>query len=252
MVSEIASKYKYPEKMGGMHFINPPLRMLLVEVVKGNKTTRETLDLIAELSADIGKQPIIIEKDCRGFIMNRLLVSAEAEGLWSLYRGDKPEDIDTSVLNLGMPYGPIDGCDLVGLDTVYSILNNFREAYGDRFDFPEEIIKQHLEKGELGMKSGRGFYRWKGNKPIKGGAEPYDHILIIAVTVNEAHRIIEEGIADKDSINEIFKLGLNVPIGVFDIAEAVGYRAIVDALDDAYGKYGLELYKTCDLLREKA
>lgn len=249
-VSEIAEALNFPKRLGAMHFSNPPIFMKLIEIVAGSKTSEGTLNVLVDLAKQIGKTPVLIKNECRGFVLNRLLMAAMADALWCLKHGIKPEDIDVSVKNLGMPFGAVEGMDLIGLDTVYSVLKSLEEAYGARFAFPEEILGKLIHEGKLGKKTGKGFYVWREGKAEVPRGKPYDITRMVAVVVNEASRIIEEGVANKETIGKIYKLALNIPLGIFDIGKFFGFNKLFKVLEEAYNKFKLELYKPTKLLTE--
>lgn len=240
--SEISIGMRHPERLCAMHFSNPPLEMRLIEVVPGIYTKPEIINTVLDLSRKLGKSPILIRKECRGFVLNRILYAGFTEGLLSMERGDKKEDIDNAIKMLGMPFGLIEGLDLIGLDTAYRIFLNLQEAYGERFKIPEHLLKDYIQKGELGKKTGKGFYRWRGDEAMVDEGGPYDPTLIIAVTVNEAYRLINEGVVDREGIDEIFKLALNVPIGIIELGESLEITTIREKLREAYRLYNHEVY----------
>jgi|Deesub1362B_J571_1020462.scaffolds.fasta_scaffold00004_226 3-hydroxyacyl-CoA dehydrogenase len=246
--TEISLNLRYPERICAMHFSNPPLVMNLVEIVPSKNTIKGVIDTVIDVSKKIGKEPVLIEKECRGFVLNRMLYAGFTEGLLSLERGDKKEDIDGAIRLLGMPFGLIEGLDLIGLDTAYKIFMNLREVYGDRFSIPQELLLNYIKRGEVGKKSGKGFYEWRDENALLEEGNPYDASLIISVTVNEAYRIINENIAGREKIDAIFKLALNVPIGIIELGEALEFPNIIEKLEEAYKKYGHEIYDPIPLL----
>ncbi|MEM4713148.1 MAG: 3-hydroxyacyl-CoA dehydrogenase family protein, partial [Candidatus Bathyarchaeia archaeon] len=147
---------KRPEKVAGMHFFNPPQMMALVEVIKGEKTSQETIDALVELAKKLGKTPVVVKKDVRGFIVNRVLGAVFNEAFWAYYRGEATkEGIDASVkYSGGFPMGWFELADFVGLDIAYEVGKILYEAYGERFKPCAEVIEPLVREKKLGQKTG--------------------------------------------------------------------------------------------------
>ncbi|MEM2830577.1 MAG: 3-hydroxyacyl-CoA dehydrogenase, partial [Candidatus Jordarchaeales archaeon] len=252
-VTEIAEGLRGAGRVGGMHFSNPPILMPLVEVVKGRETSEETLRVIARVAEKLGKTPVVVKKDMRGFVLNRILMAAGAEGLWAISRGEvTPEELDASLKAMGFPIGFAEAVDIIGVDIVAAVGRNFREAYGDRFLLPVGLLEEMVGKGKLGKKTGKGFYDWSGGAPQIGGkpSETYNVMRVVAAAANEAFWIIEDEVADPETIDKVAKLGMMSPVGLCELADAIGLDVLASLLNEMYGKYGLELYKPCPLLEE--
>ncbi len=168
-ITKIASATRRPEKVIGMHFMNPVPVMKLIEVINGYATAPEVNETIVSLSRAIGKVPVVVN-DYPGFIANRILMPMINEAIYSLFEGVAGvEEIDT-VMKLGMahPMGPLHLADFIGLDTCLSILNVLHEGFGNPKYAPCPLLKNMVQAGHLGAKSGVGFYDWsEGPKNIK-------------------------------------------------------------------------------------
>jgi len=161
---------KHPENVCGMHFFNPPQLMPLVEIVKGRKTSEETVQFVKETSKKMGKETVLCRKDSPGFIVNRILVPALNEAVFLVQEEvADPEDIDKALkLGLNWPMGPLRLLDYVGLDTTLNITQVFINEFQDSKYRPPPLLREMVRAGLLGRKSGKGFYDWSGEGPRKG------------------------------------------------------------------------------------
>jgi len=160
-ITEIAASTNRPEKVIGMHFMNPVPIMKLVEIIRGLATTDETYQVIHDLTLTLNKVPVEV-RDVPGFISNRVLQMMINEAIYCLYEGvASVEDIDT-VMKLGMnhPMGPLQLADFIGLDTVLAIMETLHEGYSDSKYRPSPLLRQYVKAGWLGKKVGRGFYQY--------------------------------------------------------------------------------------------
>jgi 3-hydroxybutyryl-CoA dehydrogenase len=161
-ITLLASATRRPENVCGMHFFNPPQLMPLVEIIRGKKTSDQTVELVRNVSAKMGKETVLCKKDSPGFIVNRILVPALNEAVFLVQEGvADPEDIDKAVkLGLNWPMGPLQLLDYVGLDTTLNITKVFVDEFQDSKYRASPMLREMVRAGLNGRKSGKGFYDW--------------------------------------------------------------------------------------------
>jgi len=202
-----------PERVVGMHFFNPVHRMPLVEVVKGSKTSHQAVQAVLTLCRRLGKTPVVV-KDGPGFLVNRILTFYMTEALWLLDEGRAIEDIDGVMTDWGMPMGPLALIDTVGIDVAVKVAHILAAAFGDRLVLPA-WADQLAQPERLGIKTGSGFYLYKGqerSKPDpavyrilglatpKEPSDPGDFVdRMVLPMVNEAARCLAEGLVTNPS-----------------------------------------------------
>lgn len=160
-ITELASVTNRPEKVCGMHFFNPPQLMKLVEVVRGAKSADETINTVLEVSHKMGKETVLVKKDCPGFIVNRILIPALNEAVALYWEGvaDR-DDIDKAIkLGLNWPMGPLMLLDYIGADTTLAIADVLTREIDPKFHATIGL-KQMVSAKLLGRKTGKGFYDW--------------------------------------------------------------------------------------------
>jgi len=161
-ISELASATRRPEKFAGMHFFNPPQLMKLIEIIRGAKTSDETVNTIVEVTKKMGKEPVVVKKDVAGFVVNRILIPALNEAVALVDEGvATPEDIDKAIkLGLNWPMGPLTLLDYVGLDTTLAITEVLVKELDPKYQ-ANPLLRQMVRAGLLGRKTGKGFYNWQ-------------------------------------------------------------------------------------------
>jgi 3-hydroxybutyryl-CoA dehydrogenase len=160
-ITTIAAQTKRPEKVGGIHFMNPVPVMKLVEGIRGLQTSDETFRAIRDFAETLGKT-FVEATDQPGFAVNRILMPMINEAVTALHEGvASATDIDTAMkLGTNQPMGPLELADFIGLDTCLAIMNVLHEGLGDSKYRPSPLLKKYVAAGWLGRKSGRGFHRY--------------------------------------------------------------------------------------------
>jgi len=254
-VTEIGAATNRPEKVIGMHFFNPPALMRLVEVVMGEKTSENTCNVTIDLGKKFGKEPVLCKKDVPGFIANRITIPGTNLVAWMVHKGEYTiEEVDAAAMHkAGMPMGIFALLDFTGLDIAYDVLK-FMEEREPNFKVAP-LINEKMEKGEIGVKAGKGFYtypekgKWAMPQISKEKAEKFDPMTPTYVNVNMAADLIRRNIATPEDIDKSLKLGFNMPIGVLELADTLGIDLIVSKLREIKSKYG-EYYKPSPMLEE--
>jgi 3-hydroxyacyl-CoA dehydrogenase/enoyl-CoA hydratase/3-hydroxybutyryl-CoA epimerase/3-hydroxyacyl-CoA dehydrogenase/enoyl-CoA hydratase/3-hydroxybutyryl-CoA epimerase/enoyl-CoA isomerase len=249
-ITRMAKAWKRPENFAGLHFFNPVDRMQLVEVIRGEKTSDQTVVTLVAHAKRIGKSPIVV-RDCPGFLVNRILFPYMNEALALLEEGAEPRTIDKAATDFGMPMGPITLNDVVGLDTALYAGQVVNRAFSDRAK-DTRILDELVKAGRLGQKSGAGFYSYaKGSRGtddpafaailqrVRGGAgrtitpEEITDRLFLPMLV-EASLVLSEGIVREPTDVDLgLILGLGFPAwrgGLLRWADAEGMPPILQRL----------------------
>ena len=255
-ITEIASATKRPKQVVGMHFFNPPVLMKLVEVIKGKNTSDEIMQLTYSLALKMNKAPVRIEKDSPGFIYNRITAPTQILLGLMVERGlATPMEIDAKAKKAGMPMGPYELMDYIGLDVSYHIARSFSERLS-RDHEPPSWLKAKVDAGELGKKTGKGIYDWSKGRPeidLSKAKEDFDPIVLTALQVNEATKLIEQGVVKRpDDIDKAMVDGGGVAAGPFQLANEIGYDKLAKICAELAKKFGVKVFEpTATLKRGK-
>jgi 3-hydroxyacyl-CoA dehydrogenase / enoyl-CoA hydratase / 3-hydroxybutyryl-CoA epimerase len=242
-VDAIAAGLQHPERFCGLHFFNPVHRMPLIEVVRGARTSDEALTRAVAFARTLGKTPVVV-RDGAGFVVNRLLMPYLREAMHLLDEGYALTDIDGAMRRFGMPMGPFEVLDEVGLDVAQKVAAVLTAAFPDRMS-PSPALDKLVAAGALGKKSGSGFYRSKGGRrepdpelavrigltrrPRQGQPDVLAERMVLAM-INEGARCLEDGIVeDADSIDVAMIFGAGFPPfrgGPMRHADTVGLRQV--------------------------
>ena len=242
-LEDLATVLKNPKRLIGIHFFNPVAMMPLVEIVKTAETSANTIQQAIAFTLHIGKLPLPV-KSSPGFLVNRILMPYLVEAITLYDEGVSPEAIDKAALDFGMPMGPVELADTVGLDICYSVAENLAQA--SDISVPSGLEKMVNNKN-LGKKTGRGFYKYKDGKPIKdrdadqGDQKMIQNRLIFRFLNESASCIAEKIVDDNDMLDAglIFGTGF-APFrgGPLNYSLQQGIESIIGTMREYESKYG--------------
>ncbi|MGC8608612.1 MAG: 3-hydroxyacyl-CoA dehydrogenase NAD-binding domain-containing protein [Thermoplasmata archaeon] len=252
-LSEIAGSISKKENVVGMHFFNPPVVLKLVEVIKSDFTSDAVFEATYDFSKKIGKTPIKVYKDTPGFVVNR--INAPESLFFCLLLDEnvgKPEEIDRFARSQGLPMGPYELMDYVGIDTVFHSLEYYKAELSPDYGKCQTYRKLFQDK-KLGLKTGEGFYKWVNGKAQMPDAKPtnkIDMMDVLSLEVNEAVKIIEEGVASPDDIETGVRLGMNRPFGPITVAKGLTNAEIKQKLESLQKRFGVSVFAPAKSIAE--
>lgn len=269
-ITELAHGLEHPERFCGLHFFNPVRQMPLVEVIRGKQTSGDTIATAVAYAKAIGKSPIVVQ-DGPGFLVNRVLLPYMNEALLLLESGASIKAVDRAATSFGMPMGPIELYDTVGLDIALHAGKVMQQAFPDRV-VPSKILPAMVEAGRIGRKAGKGFFDYTTDSKGRTKSQPSEEAATIIQQFSsgkcednltdrlflpmllEATRVVEAGIvADVRDVDLGLIYGIGFPPfkgGLFFWADTLGAAAIVEKLQ-AYQQLGAR-YAPTKLLLEHA
>jgi enoyl-CoA hydratase/3-hydroxyacyl-CoA dehydrogenase len=243
-ITEIANTTSRPEKFIGIHFFNPPQLMKLVEVIPGEKTSHEIIDLTQEYVKSVKKESVLCRRDVPGFIINRLFIPMVHEACYMMDRtGATMTEIDSAVkFKLGFPMGIFELADFTGMDVIHkaTVEMHLRDK---KVIFPHPTIEKMFDAKKLGQKSGEGFYKYSDEKyeriPLSEEmAKKCNPIQLVANILNNAAWLVTNKASDIQEIEKAAQLGLGLKKPLFETAKEIGIKNIVDELNKLTVKYG--------------
>jgi enoyl-CoA hydratase/3-hydroxyacyl-CoA dehydrogenase len=249
-ITDIAKATRRKEKIVGLHFFNLPTLIRLVEIIRGKRTSNETIEEARKFAESIGMDYVMVEKDVPGFLINRINVRVFVEAL-RLLEKFKQEEIDAAIrYRLGLPMGIFEVVDFSGVDTVYNVLREVNRR-GLSVEIPD-ILERMVEDNALGMKTGKGFYTYKSfydrAKIPKKFAYRVNPLQILAPGINEAAWLIRNGVASREDVDKASVKGMAYPKGILRIADSYGIDKVVGILKSRKNLTGLDEYDLDPLL----
>lgn len=243
-ITELSKLTNRPQNFIGVHFFNPPQLMKLVEVIPGKDTNESVIKDLTNYVNTLDKHPVICNKDVPGFIVNRVFIPLVHEALYVLEREKTSKDIVDSAVkfNLDFPMGIFELADYTGLDVIYkaSYEMNLRDK---KVLLMHPTVKEMYDRNELGQKSGKGFYEYKGENYervnlTEDKAARYEPLSILGVAANNAAWLVENGVCTVQDLNIALKLGLGLKTEIFELVKKQGPDKVVSKLKELESKYG--------------
>ncbi|MGI0072333.1 MAG: 3-hydroxyacyl-CoA dehydrogenase NAD-binding domain-containing protein [Nitrosotalea sp.] len=247
-ITEIANVTSRPEKFIGIHFFNPPQLMKLVEVIPGQKTPKDLVDLTVSFVKSVSKEPVVCKKDVAGFIVNRIFIPLVHEAAWAMDRTKASmTEIDSAVkFRLQFPMGIFELADFTGLDVIHKATIEMHSR-DKKVINPHPLIQKLFDEKKLGQKTGAGFYEYSGEKYERINlseeqAKKFDPIQLLGTLLNNASWLVTNQASDVSEIEKALNLGMGLRKPIFETAKEFGVANIVKELQSLSQKYG-EFYE---------
>ncbi|MDQ1331870.1 MAG: enoyl-CoA hydratase / 3-hydroxyacyl-CoA dehydrogenase [Thermodesulfobacteriota bacterium] len=250
-ITEIASVTGRQGKVMGLHYFNPAVLMKLVEVIKGEQTSEETMQIGYDFVLKNDKVPVRVKKDVPGFIVNR--VQAPAGVLLNCILDEKiagPEEVDAVMRKLGMPMGPFETMDYTGLDIYVHGSNYFAKEVHPDFSSGKTIAAM-VKAGNLGKKSGRGLFDWSKGRPnieLSKATEKFDPLDLLAVNANEATKIVAMGVCSLEDIDTAIINATGNPFGLIAMIKGIGPGELAKRLDRLADRFSKEIFRPTEMI----
>ncbi|MFP3205545.1 MAG: 3-hydroxyacyl-CoA dehydrogenase NAD-binding domain-containing protein [Metallosphaera yellowstonensis] len=254
-ISDIAEITGRRERVIGMHFFNPPPLMKLVEVIPSKYTDEGVVQFTVDLAKRMGKVPVRLRVEVPGFVSNRIFLRLLQESCREVESGEATiQGVDYTARNvMKLPMGMFELADYVGLDVIVDLWKVITERGAE--DVPCRMFRERVERKELGVKSGKGFYSYPSpGKYVKvslGEERGVDPARLISLAVNEGAQLIQNRIVSAQEIDVVMKLGFNFPKGLMEMADELGLDRVVEHLKEINSK-GFKAYSPNSLLLEMA
>tara|TARA_A100001037_G_scaffold304138_1_gene339997 strand:- start:981 stop:3008 length:2028 start_codon:yes stop_codon:yes gene_type:complete len=252
-ITELAEVTGCPERFCGLHFFNPPIKMPLIEVISGDRTAEETFEFAMQFAKEMGKFPVGVHRDSPGFIVNRILTPLLNEAAWIVYENrEGMQEVESSVkYGLGLPMGAFELSDQVGIDVAVHVLEYLHEKLGEEYN-PCPMLEEKIEQGDIGKKSGKGFYDYsKETIDIKVETRSEEiELLLAACLANEITKLLEKEVAEVKDIDQAMKLGTGIEKGPAKMADEIGLDKLYGVLSNIYELTGETRYKPTELFSE--
>jgi 3-hydroxybutyryl-CoA dehydrogenase len=265
-ITSIASATERPALVVGAHFFGPVPIMKLCEVVKGLRTSEETLGAVEAWVRSLGKEPIIVRRDVAGFIANRVTIPGSLEAVRMVEEGfASPDEIDrAATFGAEKVPGPLQIIDAAGIDVSFAATMAIYEDTGDPRFYPPPIMRRMKAAGILGRKTGRGFYDYTSDRSVSPEVAEYRAALaeevagerdavimrrVMVPMIMEAARLVASGVATPADIDKAARLGFNFPLGPCELADSMGLDNVLQWADELSTVTGSGNFEAPALLR---
>ena len=244
-ITEIAAVTGRPGKVLGLHAFNPAVLMRLVEVIRAEKTSDETIRTGLDYVEKIGKVPVLVRKDTPGFIANRVNAAPGVLISEIIESGEiEPEALDAFVRTLGAPMGPCELTDYVGIDIAVNGSTYYAEALHTDYAAAPHLVKM-MEDGNLGKKTGKGYFDWSEGRPeidLSKATTKFNPLESIFVQVNEATKLVEQGVCSVNDVDVALTNSSGNPVGPMTVGRMISRWDLTDNLKRLAETYGKEIF----------
>ncbi len=254
-ITAIASAATKPERVVGMHFFNPAVMLKLVEVIYANQSSDDAVKTTFDVAKKMGKIPVIVKKDSPGFIYNRVNAPTALLLQLILDKGSPAPMQFDAAFKAFMAMTPFELFDYVGIDIVLHTQKYYSETLSKDYT-PRKALVDLVNSGNLGKKTGKGLFDWSAGRPVIDTSNPtteFDATHMVALQVNEATKLLEEGVSDSPQDIDLAMANGGGGIGPFALAKGIGYPTLILKCNELADKFGVEVFRpTKTMLEGKA
>jgi len=244
-ITDLSDAIPRPERLVGFHFFNPPMLMKLIEVIPGTRTDPEVVETMTAIGERLGRTVIRVLKDSPGFVVNRINAADSLLFCLILDKGiASPAEVDAFARGQGLPMGPYELLDFVGVDIGADSLAYFAQALSPEYGKGTTFARM-VKEGRLGKKAGKGFYDWSTGRaeiPKVQATEKVSLMDIFALEINESVKLIEEGVARPDDIEKGVTLGMNRPFGPISVAKDLSNAEVKAKLEELSERFDCKVF----------
>ena len=245
-ITKIAAGTQRPSQICGMHFFNPAVLMRLVEVIRAERTSDDTIQLVYELAKKFGKVPVLVRRDTPGFIANRVNQAPGVLIQEIVERGEiEPEALDAFLRSIGMPMGPCELTDYVGIDVAVNVSKYFAETLHADYG-PAQHLLTMMNEGNLGKKTGRGYFDWSAGRPeidLSKATKHFNPLNLIFVQINEATKLVEQGVCSVAEVDLALVNSTGNPLGPISVGRQISKWDLAEALRKLAHRYEKAIFE---------